>query len=99
PRTYDAFIAEPVYQAAMLRKLGYTCIETANFKVAKPADIKRELWDREIDCIAQRQMDQDGDPEAGRTARRALLVPFMALAFSLMGALAHLAKFSLYLLT
>lgn len=99
PRTYDAFIADPDYQGAMLRKLGYGCIETANFKVSKAADVKRELWDREVDCLAQRQMDQDGDPEAGRTARRALLVPFMALVFSLMGALAHLAKFSLYLLT
>lgn len=98
PRSYDAFIAAPYYQGAMLRKLGYGCIETANFKASKAADVKRELWDREIDCIAQRQMEQDGDAERGREARRALLVPFMALVFSLMGALAHLAKFTLYLL-
>ncbi|MGH8463073.1 MAG: hypothetical protein ACRER5_02935 [Pseudomonas sp.] len=99
PGTYEDFIRDPELQGVMLRTLGYGCIKTANFEVYRPASVKKEFWDREVQCIADRQMLDDGDLEAGRDAQRALLVPFMALGFSLLGALAHMAKLTLYLLT
>lgn len=98
PDHFTELFTERKLQAPLLRALGYACIESFD-PVAAGRDaggFKRELYDREVDCQTLRQLELEGDPEAGRDARRALLVPFIALAFSLYGALAHIAKFVLY---
>lgn len=99
PDSPQEFLEHPALQVIMLDTLGFTCIRSASFQPRDGAEFKAGFFDREVDCLLERHVSEDGDPEAGRTARRALLVPFMALVFSLMGALAHVTKLSLYVLT
>lgn len=96
-----SLFTEQARQPPLLRALGYACIESFDAREAGTGatGFKRALYDREVDCQAAARTTADGDPEAGREARRALLVPFIALVFSLYGALAHIAKFALYTLT
>lgn len=99
PDSPQEFLEHPAMQVIMLDTLGFTCIRSASFQPKNGEEFKAGFFDREVDCLLERHEREDGDPEAGRTARRALLVPFMALVFSLMGALAHVTKLSLYVLT
>nr|MBO2466929.1 hypothetical protein [Xanthomonadaceae bacterium] len=100
PDHVNSLYTEPEHQAPLLRVLGYTCIESFDAGRAgrDAAAFKREVYDREAECQTARQLALEGDVQAGRDARRALLVPFIALVFSLYGALAHIAKFGLYTL-
>ena len=49
----------------------------------------------ELQCQVDRQLAEVGELDPGRQARRALLVPFIALSLSLFSALAHMAKFTM----
>ena len=99
PDTPQEFLKDSELQVIMLDTLGYTCIRSASFQPENADAFKRDFLDRELECHLEEHVREDGDPEAGRTAMRALLVPFIALVFSLMGALAHVTKLSLYLVT
>lgn len=99
PDTLAAFLVDKDIQPGFLATLGYSCMPGFDINMPTARDFKRKFYDREIDCLVDASMSAEGDAEAGRDARRALLVPFIALGLSLFGAFAHVAKFVLYAAT
>lgn len=95
------FMASPKVQGIVLRSLGYGCLSGFRSPIASAGDFMAHLFNAEVRCQAERMtrtMEQGdaGSSEEGRNAMKALIVPPLALGFSLAGALAHVFKLMLY---
>jgi hypothetical protein len=103
---WDAFVQQPLVQAKWQKALDLP----ASVRMTPTLSVEdysrlayRPRLDREVEArvtkyeAAAGEFDSGGRNEKlGQDAMRALLVPPIALGFSLMGALVHLFKFSLY---
>lgn len=96
PDTVDEFITGPETQGHMLTALGYDCLRTFDPAMSTAEEFKERVYDREVECQAARQAEAEGELDAGQDAMRGLLVPMIALALSLLGALTHIGKVALH---
>lgn len=92
PDTYGEFMQGRDTQARFLAALGYSCLEAFDPAIETADAFMANLFQAEADCQKDRMLALHGEDEAGRDAMRLLLVPVIALALSLLGALAHIGK-------
>lgn len=92
PDTYGEFMQGEETQARLLSALGYSCLTTFNPDIETADAFMSNLYLAEADCQKDRILAGHGEEKAGRDAMRLLLVPIIALALSLLGALAHIGK-------
>lgn len=95
PDTFDEFMAGEDTKTKLLAALGYECLRTFDPAMKTGEDFKTSVYDAEVDCQVARHAEKEGQIEAGRDAMRGLLVPMIALALSLLGALTHIGKVAL----
>jgi len=95
PDSLRGFLTDPGVQPRILSALGYTCVQSFTADIPDAAAFNRHIHLPELQCQVDRQLAEVGELDPGREARRALLVPFIALSLSLFGALAHMAKFTM----
>lgn len=91
PDSYGEFMRDPDIQRRILSALGYTCIKRFDPDLRTSDAFMSNFYDAEADCQRDTSLAAAG-PDAGKDARRALLVPIIALSLSLVGALAHIGK-------
>lgn len=92
PDTFDEFMRGEDTQPRILSALGYSCLEKFDPDIGTADAFMANLYQAEADCQTQRVLARHGEEEAGRDARRLLLVPIIALFLSLLGGLAHIGK-------
>ncbi len=95
PDTFDEFMAGEDTKARLLAALGYECLRTFDPVMETGEQFKTSVYDAEVECQVARHAEKEGQLEAGRDAMRGLLVPMIALALSLLGALTHIGKVAL----
>lgn len=92
PDTLNQFMAGEDTKGRLLAALGYECLRTFDPAMKTGEEFKARVYDAEVDCQTARHAEKEGQLEAGRDAMRGLLVPMIALALSLLGALTHIGK-------
>lgn len=95
PDTLVQFLHDPATQPYLLNALGYQCIRTFDADMKTAQDFHARVYSAEVECQVARRASEEGEPGPGREAMRALLVPLIALAMSLLGALTHIGKLAL----
>lgn len=95
PDTLDAFLTGEETQGRLLAALGYQCLRTFDPAMKTADEFKTRVYDAEVECQTARQSGTEGELEPGQDAMRGLLVPMIALALSLIGALTHIGKTAL----
>ena len=92
PDTFNEFMHDEDTQPRILAALGYSCLEKFDPDVSTADAFMANLYQAEADCQTQQMLARHGEEEAGKDARRLLLVPIIALFLSLLGGLAHIGK-------
>lgn len=92
PDSYGEFMQGQDTQARFLAALGYSCLEAFDPAIETADAFMANLFEAEANCQKDRILAGHGEHDAGRDAMRLLLVPVIALALSLIGALAHIGK-------
>lgn len=106
---WGAFFAHPAVQAELREKLNLPAQVALQPGYASGVVFKREVFDPMVQDVARRELARYNAPaqrfadgqihaDAGRDAVRSVIVPPMALLFSLLGAIGHFAKLCYLLL-